>query len=662
MSVIDQPPTSIALPPAGGELGAPIPHRELAETLHLTWRRAPGLWGWLTSTNHKDIGLRFIVTAMIFFLLAGVLALLIRIQLALPENRFLGPDLYNQVFTTHGTAMMFLFAVPVMEGMGIYLVPLMIGTRNVAFPRLLAFSYWCYLFSGVTLFVALICNTGPDMGWFAYLPLSGPGFSPGHRMDVWSQMVSLMEVSSLSGAVDLITTILKQRAVGMSLNRMPLFVWTQLITAFMIIFAMPAVMLGSTLLTMDRIIHIGTHFYNPAEGGDVLLWQHLFWFFAHPEVYIIFVPATGFVSTIVETFTRRPIFGYTALVLSATATAFIGFGVWVHHMFATPLPQLGEGLFTASSLMIVIPNSIQMFIWIAMLWSGRVVLKTPMIFILGFIAIFVIGGLSGVILASVQLDLQVHDTMFVVAHLHYVLIGGAVFPLFGAFYYWFPKWTGRKLSEKLGLWNFALLFVGFNLTFWPLHHLGLHGMTRRAYTYLPETGWGPMNMAATIGAGLLGLGVALFLVNILWSRRRGEKAGPDPWGAPSLEWATLSPPPSYNFLHLPVVQSRDPLWKDPPDTPVVTGLELTRRQVLITTALDAFPDHRFDLVSDSIVPLLLAICTAGFWLGGGIFNPWHAVYSAIGLLIVLIIWFWSSRWSKERPQRRHSRPLAVPTE
>ena len=400
-------------------------------------------------------------------------------------------------------------------------------------------------------------------------------------------------------------------------------------------------------------MHIGTHFYNPAEGGDPLLWQHLFWFFAHPEVYIIFVPATGFISAIIETFTRRKIFGYTALVLSSTATAFIGFGVWVHHMFATPLPQLGQGLFTASSLMIVIPNGIQMFCWIAMLWSGRVWLRMPMIFVLGFIAIFIIGGLSGVILASVQLDLQVHDTMFVVAHLHYVLIGGAVFPLFAAFYYWFPKWTGRMLNEKLGMWNFALLFIGFNLTFWPMHHLGLHGMTRRIYTYVPQTHWAPMNQLATAGAFILGLGVLLFVINVFWSRRSGLIAGSDPWRGQSLEWATTSPPPVYNFLDIPTVQSREPLWTDPPDTPVISGLDVTKRQVLITTTLDAVPDHRFDLASESIIPFLLAVATAFFWLAGGIFNPWYAVWGSIAIALVLIVWFWSARFSKKLPQRRH---------
>src|SRR4051812_18904659 len=300
--------------------------------LDITWRRAPGFWGWVTATDHKEIGLRFVKTAMVFFALAGTMALLMRTQLARPENHFLGPDQYNQLFTTHGTTMMFLFAVPVMQGMGIYLVPLMIGTRSTSFPRLLNFSYWCYFIAGAALYTGVFCNMAPDMGWFSYLPLSGPTFAPGHRMDLWSQMVSMMEVSSLSSAIAVITTIFKQRAVGMSLNRMPLFVWVQLITAWMIIFAMPSVMLCSTLMSMDRVRHIGTHFYNPSEGGDPLLWQHLFWFFAHPEVYIIFLPATGFVSMMVETFTRRPMFGYTAMVLASTATAFIGFGVWVHHM------------------------------------------------------------------------------------------------------------------------------------------------------------------------------------------------------------------------------------------------------------------------------------------------------------------------------------------
>src|ERR1700712_619967 len=459
-----------------------------------SWRRPPGFLGWLCSTDHKEIGIRYIGTAFIFFVLAGILALNMRIQLSLPKNTYLTNDLYNQFFTTHGTAMMFLFAVPMMEGIGIYLVPLMVGTRNVAFPRLLNFSYYLYLSAGLCLFTGLAFNMGPDMGWFAYVPLSGPQYAPGHRMDLWSQMVTCVEISAMAAAIEIITTVLKQRAVGMSLNRVPLFVWSQLVTSFLIIFAMPAITLCSTMLSMDRLTHLKTHFYNPAEGGDALLWQHMFWFFAHPEVYIIFIPATGFVSDIIVASSRRRAFGYTAMVLSMIATAFIGFGVWVHHMFATPLPRLGEGLFTAASLMIVIPNSVQMFCWLATLWTGKKPrMELPLAWVIAFIVVFMVGGLTGVMLASVSVDIQVHDTFFVVAHLHYVLIGGAVFPLFGAFYYWFPKWTGRMLGETLGRLNFWLFFIGFNMTFWPMHHLGIWGMTRRVYTYLPGLGWGNLN-------------------------------------------------------------------------------------------------------------------------------------------------------------------------
>jgi cytochrome c oxidase subunit I+III len=619
--------------------------------LERTWRRPPGFLGWLTTTDHKEIGLRFILTAFIVFLLAGLLALAMRTQLAVPENTFLREDLYNEFFTTHGTAMMFLFAVPVMEGFGLYLIPLMVGTRNVSFPRLLNFSYWVYLAACLLLFIGLLSNTGPDMGWFAYLPLSGPGFAPGHRMDLWSQMVSLSEISALSGAVEIITTVFKQRAPGMSLNRIPLFVWAQVITSFMVIFAMPAVMLGSSMLSMDRLAHISTHFYNPAEGGDVLLWQHLFWFFAHPEVYIIFIPATGFVSTIVATFSRRRAFGYTALVLSMVATAFIGFGVWVHHMFATPIPELGQGLFTASSMMIVVPNGVQMFCWLATLWGGRPRLGLPLVWVLGFIALFMIGGLTGVILASVQLDLQVHDTMFVVAHLHYVLIGGAVFPLFGAFYYWFPKWTGRMLDTALGWLNFVLFFIGFNLTFWPMHHLGLRGMTRRVYTYLPDQGWAHLNMVATIGAFTIALSALVFIVNVLWSLRRGRVAGPNPWGAGTFEWATASPPPRYNFLHPLTCQGRQPVWENREDAPVVTGLTTEKREVLVTTTHDAAPDHRYELAGESIWPFLLAVGVFVSFAIGGIFHP-VAVPVGCGIItLVLFAWFWTGRSYRERPAR-----------
>ncbi|HEY0426699.1 MAG TPA: cytochrome c oxidase subunit I [Pyrinomonadaceae bacterium] len=612
--------------------------------LEKTWFEPRGIIGWFSNTNHKTIGLRIICTAFVFFLLGGILALLMRLQLTRPENNVLGPDLYNQFFTTHGTTMMFLFAVPVMEGMGIYLVPLMVGTRNVAFPRMNALGYYVYLIGGILLYVGLILNVGPDAGWFAYVPLSGPEFSPGKRIDLWSQMVSLTEIAALIGAVEIITTVFKQRAPGMSLNRIPLFVWAQVVTAFMIIFAMPAVMLASSLLSMDRMMNISTHFFNQAEGGDPILWQHLFWFFGHPEVYIIFIPATGFVSMIITTFARRKTFGYTALVLTMIATGFIGFGVWVHHMFATPLPQLGQSIFTASSMLIVIPNAVQLFCWLATLWAGRWNLKTPLIFVLGFFAIFVMGGLTGVMLASVPLNLQLHDTFFVVAHFHYVLIGGAVFPLFGAIYFWFPKFTGKLLSEKAGIVNFILLFVGFNLVFFPMHILGLNGMPRRVYTYIPETGWANLNVLATIGAGVMGLGALVFIGNVLYSLKRGAIAGENPWGADTLEWSVSSPPPEYNFQYIPVVQGRHAIWEKTEDAAVVTGLSVKLRETLSTTIQDAVPEHKNQLAGPTIIPFLMSLVIGGVFIGF-IFTPWAMPVGLTASFIVLFIWFWSNSTS-----------------
>lgn len=610
-------------------------HKEL----HATWSAERGLIGWIASTEHKHIGIRFIVTAIVFFIFAGILALMMRIQLAFPELQFLSADRYNQFFTTHGTAMMFLFAVPIMEGMGLFLVPLMIGTRNASFPRLMSLSYYVYLASGLILFGSLLLDMGPETGWFSYVPLANPDFSPGKRTDLWAQIVTLMEVSTLAGAVDIITTVFKQRAPGMTLDRIPLFVWAQVITSFLIIFAMPAVMLCSIMLEADRLSHINTHFYNQPEGGDALLWQHLFWFFGHPEVYIIFIPATGIVSTILPTFCRRPIFGYLALLLSTAAVAIIGFGVWVHHMFTTPIPLLGRSLFTVSSLMITIPNGIQMFCWLGTLWGGRPLLKTPLWFVVGFILIFVLGGLTGVMLASTNIDSQVHDTFFVVAHFHYVLIGGALFPLFAAFYYWFPKWWGRMLSERLGLVNFILMFVGFNLTFFPLHQLGLEGMPRRVYTYLEETGWGGLNVLATVGAFLIALSVLVFLINVVYSMRNGQEAGPDPWGGGTFEWATSSPAASYNFIHPPTVAGRYPLWENPRDAPVVTGLRTDVREVLVTTMHDAHPDHRYTMATDSIWPVILTLAIVGTFLGLNV-DVRAVLVGGAAITVVLLCWFW----------------------
>jgi cytochrome c oxidase subunit I+III len=617
----------------------PPPGSAEARALDETWRDPPGFFGWFCAVNHKTIAKRFIVTTLAFFAAGGLLAATMRMQLARPENNLVGPDMYNQLFTMHGTTMMFLFAVPVMQAVATYLLPLMLGTRSVAFPRMNAYAYWIFLFGGLTLYGAFITNTGPDAGWFAYVPLSGPAYSPGKRVDFWAQMITFTELSALVEAIVIITTVFKFRAPGMTLNRVPLFAWAVLVTSFMVLFAMPSVMLASSALIMDRLI--GTHFYNPAEGGDAVLWQHLFWFFGHPEVYLIFIPGLGFLSSIIPTFSRRPMFGYTAMVLSLIATAFLAFGLWVHHMFATNVPELGKSFFTAASLMIAIPSAVQIFCWIATMWTGRLNFKTPLLYALAFFFILILGGLSGIILGSVPLDLQVHDTYFVVAHLHYVLLGGAVFPLFGAFYYWFPKIMGRMMSERLGHWSFWLMFIGFNVTFFPMHLLGLHGMPRRVYTYQAGMGWDNLNLLATIGAVTLALGIFLSLVNAVRSARAGERAPADPWGAGTLEWATESPPPPCNFHVVPVVYGRDPVWQPPPQgAPThVSGLSADSREQLVTTVLDALPDHRMSFPNPSPWPFLSAGATTILFIGS-IFTPWAIVWGSVPVAVALFFWFW----------------------
>jgi cytochrome c oxidase subunit I+III len=613
--------------------------------LDRTWGRPPGLIGWLAQVNHKAVGLRYIVTGLVFFVLAGIDGLRIRLQLAVPESMLMGPDAYDAAFTMHGTTMMFLFAVPVLEGIGIYLVPLMIGARDMALPRLNAFGYWVYLFAGVGLWSAYLLGVPPSSGWFAYPPLTRSEYEVSAGMDVWATMITLLEVAALVAAVELIITVLKQRAPGMTLARMPVFVWAMLVTSFMVIFAMPPLMVASLMLELDR--SVGTQFFNPLALGEPLLWQHLFWWFGHPDVYIIQLPAFGIVTSVVIAAARRPIVGYTAIVLATFAIGFLSFGLWVHHMYATGLPLLGMSFFAAASMMVAIPSGVQVFCWIATIWNGRVVLTTAFLFVVGTILTFVMGGVTGVMLASVPFDLQVHDTFFVVAHFHYVLFGSLVFPLFAGFYHWYPKLTGRLLSERLGRWNFGLMFAGTHLTFFPQHQLGFEGMPRRVFTYLPELGWGGLNLLSTIGSVVLAAGVFVFLANLAYARRVRIESGEDPWNADSLEWSIPSPPPAYNFARIPTVRGRYPRWEAPTgesDTWLLLSDE--RRETPITSPLDARPQGKWVLPGPTLLPLWTALALFGAFAGFVL----HPAIGPVGLIVtgyLIVRWAWP--WKAGEP-------------
>jgi cytochrome c oxidase subunit I+III len=635
--------------------------------LKRSWAEPRGLIGWLTEDDHKAIGIRFMATAFVFFILGGLQALLIRLQLAQPMADIVGPDFYNQLFTMHGTTMMFFFAVPMLEGVGIYLVPLMIGARDNAFPRLNSFSYFTYLFAGVILYGGFLIGQGPNMGWFSYTPLADKPFSPGRGVDVWALPVTMLEFSALTQALTLIVTILKCRAPGMTLARMPIFVWAFLVMSSLVVVAMPSLITTTVLLELDRAFD--TQFFRPAGGGDPLLWQHLFWWFGHPEVYIIFLPAFGFIAAILPTFTRREIVGHDFVVLAVVAVGLISVSVWAHHMFAVGLPWLSLAFFSAMTFAVAIPTGIQIFAWLATVWSApRLSFETPFLFSIGFVLIFVIGGLTGVMLASAPFNFQATDTHFVVAHFHYVLIGGMVFPLFAAFYYWWPKVTGRMLSETMGKWSFWLAFIGFNVAFLPMHVTGLIGMPRRVYTYQPGMGLEIPNLISTIGAFVFAASVLVLIVNAVWSMRRGEPAGDDPWGAGTLEWAVSSPPPDYNFRHTPSVRSRSPLWVQPefanrtplppghglpdrPDEAFYAELREDRREILATTVAEAIPDARIVSPGPSIWPFLTAASTA-LAIGGILLSAWMLVAGAALAFLTLCFWHW--------PAQSGGRPGLVP--
>ncbi|MPZ14709.1 MAG: cytochrome c oxidase subunit I [Chloroflexi bacterium] len=525
-----------------------------------------GIWSWLTTIDHKRIGILYELTAFIFFLIGGLEALLMRSQLVQPDNTLLGPGQYNALFTMHGTTMIFLVVMPLSAAFFNYIVPLQIGARDVAFPRLNAFSYWVFLSGGVLMNLGFLIGAVPDMGWFAYSPLTSSQFSPSVGVDFWVVGLQVLGVASLAAAFNFLVTIIQMRAPGLSFMRMPLFTWTTFVTSILIVLAFPVIAVALIELMFDRLF--GSTFFNvtpaaagaAAAGGDPILWQHLFWVFAHPEVYILILPAMGIVSEVVPVFSRKPLFGYPFMVYAVVSIAFLSFTVWAHHMFTTGLSAIAMSFFAASTMLIAVPTGIKIFNWISTLYGGSIALKAPAMFALGFIAMFTIGGLSGVMHASPPVDTQQQDTYFVVAHLHYVLFGGSIFALFAGIYYWWPKITGRLLGDGLGQLQFWLMFIGFNLTFGPMHFLGVDGMPRRVYTYSPGMGWELWNVVATIGAFVIGVSVLVFIFNAFKSLRTGERAGDDPWDGMTLEWTIPSPPPHYNFVEIPTVAGRNPLW------------------------------------------------------------------------------------------------------
>ncbi len=518
-----------------------------------------GFWSWLTTVDHKRIGILYGVTAFIFFLLGGIEALLIRLQLARPHLDVLTADRYNQMFTMHGTTMIFLVVMPMSAAFFNFLIPLMIGARDVAFPRLNALSYWVFLFGGLFLYASFFFGGAPNQGWYGYAPLTTKLYTPGHGVDFWAVGLQMLGIASLASAFNFIVTILNMRAPGMTLLRMPVFVWMTLVVAFLLITAIPPISVGLFELMFDRFFN--TNFFNVTKGGDPILWQHLFWLFGHPEVYILILPAMGIVSEVLPTFARKPLFGYAVVVFSGVAIGFMGWGVWAHHMFVVGLGPAANAAFATSTMLIAVPTGVKIFNWIGTLWGGSINIKTPVMFAIGFVAMFIIGGLSGVTHAIVPADTQQNDTYYIVAHFHYVLFGGAIFGLFAGLYYWWPKVTGKLLDEGLGRLHFWLMLLGFNLTFGPMHIVGLEGMLRRTFTYPEGTGWDFWNLLETIGAFVIAASILVFIFNVIKTARSRERAPLDPWDARTLEWMTpSSPPPHYNWDEIPTVHTRDEFW------------------------------------------------------------------------------------------------------
>ena len=629
-------PGSIDLPSS-----LPRPAGELAE-LERAWEPASG-WRSFSRVNNSQIGLLYVCTALMFFVLAGVLALIMRTQLAVPENTLVTPQLYNQLFTMHGTVMMFLFAIPVVEAIAVYMLPNMLGARDLPFPRLGAYAYWAYAIGGIAFFLTIFFGVAPDGGWFMYPPLTSQ-YSAGQGADWYLLGIGFIEISAIAGAIELIIGVLFTRAPGMALGKMPIFAWAMLITALMIVFAFPAVIAGTTLLELER--SLDWPFFITERGGDPILWQHLFWFFGHPEVYIIFLPAAGLVTMMVSTLARTPLVGYRAIVLALIATGFFGFAVWAHHMFTAGLGTLELMLVSAASFAVSVPAAIQIFSWLATLWQGRLRVTGAALFVLGFLFIFVLGGLTGVMVAVLPFNWQVHDTYFVVAHFHYVLIGGMVFPVFAGLYHWSPLINGHVLSERLARWIFGLMFTGFNVAFFPMHISGVLGMPRRVYTYSAGLGLDGLNLVSTAGAFMFAAGVALFLVDALRTWFRSETKNENPWHASTLEWAGKE---DYGVRSIPEIDSRDPLWTHASLVKEIEagqhwlpGTMSGRRETLMTSPRAARPLHLLILPSDSWWPITASAGTAGFFLLLTVKMILPAFICGVIAIVAVIIWLWET--------------------
>ena len=624
----------------------PEPVRRAQEARLLQAWKVPEGWRYWSEVNNSEVGQWYTSATLIFFLFGGVLAALIRIQLAWPENNFLSAETYNQVFTLHGSVMMFLFAVPIFEAISIMLLPQMLGARDLPFPRLSHYGFWSFAIGGVFVCSSIFFGMAPRGGWFMYPPLTSTAYDPGFNADIWLLGLSFIEVASIAAAVELIVGILKCRAPGMRINLIPLYCWYVLVVAGMILFAFPPLIAGDLLLELERTLH--WPFFDPRRGGDPLLWQHLFWIFGHPEVYIIFLPSVALIAMMLPTFAHRPIVGYPWIVLAAVGTGFLSFGLWVHHMFATGLPGITLALFSAASSAVAIPTSVQIFCFIATAWGARLAKTTAMLFISGGLATFLIGGLTGVMVALVPFNFQAHDTYFIVAHLHSVLIGGSVFPVLAGFYYFFPMSTGKKLDEWQGRIAFWLIFIGFNVTFMPMHWTGLQGMPRRVYTYPAGLRFEWLNLASTIGAAILAAGFVVFIVDVVRSMFREGHSERNPWGAGTLEWLAEMPAKPWGVRSVPEIDSRYPLW-DQPDLVrhvdegrfLLPDAEEIKRETILTSAIDAEPLQCLRLAGPTFITFWAAVFTGGVFIFSTFYWWTAALVCAVCGFVTIVIWLWT---------------------